>query len=92
MNEDSKQVLLKECATAIGRTWAYWFDDIYDERQKNIESVHEMNSFARQHIPLLGQKGWSLSLRTAVFFSHYNNFLAFWSAWFVNRLVKKLLK
>lgn len=88
--KSSMKEQLRYCATAVARTWAYYYDCSLDERNTYNDTVLEMNAFTKQHIPLFGERDWRLSLRVGVWFPHYNNKLSFRMSWLINRVFKKI--
>lgn len=86
VDEDGRQHLIKWCALAVARTWAYYYDSPNEERQKHREILFQMNAYSREHIKLFGDKDWDLKLRVGSIFPHYYNALSFKFAWIVNRI------
>ena len=89
VNNDAKKQLLRLCAISIARTWAYLCDCAASDREKNADTIQEMNAFTKSFIPLLGFSGWRASLRVGIIFPHFINCVSFRMAWFINRVIPK---
>lgn len=86
----STRRLLRLCAVAVSRTWAYCRTCDAEERKAWGGVLREMHAFTRQYLPLLGDREWGPQLRFGVFFPHYYNTPSFWMAWLLNRAYLKI--
>lgn len=89
VDDDIKEKLLRYCALAIARMWAYYYDFAPEERIICRNDIQEMNTFSRQYIPLFGSLKWPISLRTGAFLSHFQCNLSFRMAWALKRICYK---
>ena len=83
VNDETKQVLLKQCASAISRTWVW-----YLKSDRFPKYINEMNTFARENYPVFGVNGWPIYLRICVFLARYNNTLSYITAYYLNQLYR----
>ena len=90
VDEKSKKDLLRFCALAIARTWAYYKGCPKENREAYREPVLEMNAFAKQYIPMFGERQWPLILRLGVLFPHFNHSLSFDISWTLNTIRKRI--
>lgn len=90
VDETSKRMLLRLCAMAVSRTWAYCYDCTAENRDAYRGVLREMNTFSKHNLPLFGDGGWSVQLRFGVFFPHFYHSLSFRMAWLINRLFKRI--
>lgn len=89
VDEISRMNLLRFCAMAVSRTWAYYCDCPKEDRQTYIGFIQEMNQFTRNRLPCFGYRAWNYRLRIGVFFPHFDNPVSFRIAWLINRMTKK---
>lgn len=80
-----EELLLRCCATAIGRTWAW-----YLKTDARPSFVSEISKFARKHFSLCGFKAWPFYLRTSVLLARFNNRLSFSIAYVMNQIHRSL--
>lgn len=83
VDDEAKQVLLKQCASAISRTWVWYLKS--DRFPKYID---EMSTFAKENYPAFGVKGWPIYLRICVFLARYNNAISYATAYCLNQLYR----
>ena len=88
--EAIKQILLRDCAIAIARTWGFCYDNDIKKRNTYRSKIIEMHEFTRQHFPLFGDSSFSLPLRIGVFFPHFLNGVSFQYAMIANHIYKLL--
>lgn len=86
VDEPIRLIQMKYCAEAIARTWSNYCDCKCTD--SSCTYLQEMSIFARDHLPLFGQKGWGIRLRLGVFFPHFYNGVSIRSAWFMNHIYK----
>ena len=89
VDEEAQHELLKYCALAVARTWAYYLDNSIADRLNYKEVICEMNCFTIQHFPIFGEKSWDIRLRIGTFFPHFQSNSSFRFAWTINHLGKK---
>lgn len=86
VDEAARSILLRNCANAAGRMWAYYYDCTDEDRKRNKVFVREVNRFTKQHFPLFGDNKWPFRLRIGVLFPHFENVISFRIAKMINRL------
>ena len=89
VDEETNQRLLKLCASAIARAWAYYYECTKEDKCDYDKDIQTMNAFTRNQFAYFGDKSWEITLRIGIFFPHFLNGLSFWVAWFINRLHKE---
>ena len=83
-SEESVRLLLKECASAIARTWVW-----YLKSPPFPDYINEMSDFAREHFPLFGEKDWPAYLRVCIFLSRFRNKASYAAAYYLNQLYRR---
>lgn len=83
-----KRNLLKSCAVAAARTWAFYYDCPRIDRKACRCIVKEMNEFTTDNFPLFGSKEWEAKLRIGIFFPHYFNVVVLMASWIVFHVSK----
>ena len=78
--------LLRQCALAIGKTWAEYSNYSHKEWSVYPNIVNEMNDFILTFVPLFGYSEWRWDFRIGTFFPHFNNSFSFWTAGIAYRL------
>ena len=73
---DLTNLELKSCARAVARTWAHYYDCDNAKRKLYNDDLHDMNTFAKEQIPLFGKSDWKLWMRVGVFFPHFDNIVS----------------
>ena len=86
VGKEAEQDLFRCCACAAARAWAYYDECPLEDRNSSSDTLHKMNEFMRNNIPLFGCKEWNVILRIGCFFPHYYNALSFRMAWMLNRI------
>ena len=86
VDEVSQKKLLRNCASAAGRVWAYYCDCNKEEQIKYHNFVIDMNVFVNEHVSLFGDPIWSIRERVGSFFPHFMNEYSFRSAWVLNKI------
>ncbi|MBR0425241.1 MAG: glycosyltransferase family 2 protein [Clostridia bacterium] len=66
--EDLEAELRKQCASAIARTWR-WFYSVPKEN-RDYNHLADLHSFATKNYQLLGDQGWPFSLRLCILLAH----------------------
>ena len=89
-DQAERRALLRFCAKAACRAWAYYDDCTPEEKDACRETLREVHAFTKQNLPLFGSAGWRLRLRVASFFPHFYNGLSFRTAWMMNNIYHKL--
>ena len=89
VDKDGKKELLKYCASAAARTWAYYLGCSQYEKRTMYLSIREMNRFINNHVPLFGYRYWKLKIRIGTFFPHYRNTISFVMAYCMNKMCLK---
>ena len=83
VSKETVTLLLKECASAISRTWVW-----YLKSDPFPEYINEMSDFSRGNYPVLGMNGWPLYLRICTFLARYNNKVSCAIAYYLNQLYR----
>lgn len=83
VNVETKQVLLKQCAAAIARTWVW-----YLKSDQFPKYTNEMSTFVRENYPLFGVNGWPIYLRICVFLARYNSTISYATAYYLNQVYR----
>lgn len=84
-NSEVVTLLLRCCAYAIARVWAWNLKSNCPD-----EYLREMNEFARKNYPLFGYQSWSSSLRICFFLARFNNRVSFTLAYVLNQFYRAL--
>ena len=85
ISKDAEAQLLKECASAIARTWVW-----YLKSTPFPAYINEMSGFARDHFSLFGEKGWPVYLRICAFLARFRNKASYATAYGLNQLYRRL--
>lgn len=86
VDDATNNMLIRACASAIARTWAYYCDCTKEDRNVFHEDIQAMHLFTKRQFPYFGDKSWGIALRIGIFFPHYLSMLSFRTAWIINRL------
>ena len=80
---DSVDELLKNCAYAIARVWAWYLGS-----ENNHGLMAEMSAFTHENFPVFGRKEWPITLRVYTFLSRFNSSISFLIAYVGNQLYR----
>ena len=83
VSKETETLLLKECASAISRTWVW-----YLKSDPFPEYINEMSVFARKNYPVFGMDGWPLYLRVCTFLARFRNRTSYSIAYYLNQLYR----
>ena len=86
--EDLEAELRKQCASAIARTWR-WFYSVSKEN-RDFNHLAELHAFTTHNYLLLGDQGWPISLRICILLAHSKSACSLWIANAMNLLLWNL--
>ena len=86
--EDLEAELRRQCASAIARTWR-WFYSVSKEN-RDFNHLAELHAFTTQNYLLLGDQGWPISLRICILLAHSKSACSLWIANAMNLLLWNL--
>lgn len=85
VDEELKKIILRSCAFAASRMWAYLYDCSAEDRESSRMIVSEINGFIKENISLFGESTWGIRMRIGVFFPHFNTPASFYISRMLNR-------
>ena len=88
VDKECKMILLKNCAEAATRTWAFFYDCPIKDRELHVDTIREIHNFVRLNFPVFGMPGWDWQLRIGIVFPHYYNKLSLGLSWMIGHLYR----
>ena len=80
--------LRKQCASAIARTWRWFYSVPKENRDYNY--LITLHSFTTKNYQLLGDQGWPISLRICILLAHSKTACSLWIASAMNHMLWNL--
>ena len=82
IDAETERQMLRLCAVAIARTWA-WYLPCYGQER---EYIRQMRDFTREKYPVFCFSGWPMFLRVGMFFARFDNKLSFIISYAINKI------
>ena len=91
---DLRDFLAVKCVVSAGNIWGRFFDYSISERKEAQKTAAEISEFVRENVPIFGNKGWKLTVRSISFFIRYDKIPSFILLYCVYKTyqIKKMLK